>query len=103
MTDKPTEALERAEELLISQAHLSFDRSRVAIRRDDLRALVRLANAMHQASDTGDDDALLTRLWNLHRRAMSYASDKPAVNLLLADLGNGIRDAIDRLQAKAHE
>jgi hypothetical protein len=47
MTDKPTvteakEVLERAEELLVSQAHLSFDRSRVAIRRDDLRVLVRL-------------------------------------------------------------
>lgn len=36
---------------------------------------------------------MVERLWGLHRRGLSYASDKPAVNLLLADLSEGIADA----------
>jgi hypothetical protein len=111
MTDKPTdekEALERAEELVVSQARLSFDPSRVAIRRDDLRVLVRLANAMHQASDAGDDDAELIELLEL---AGDYGCDvfnsfpdktSPCALRVEADV-NRFNAARDRLQAKAHD
>jgi hypothetical protein len=46
---------------------------------------------------------LVDRLWNLHRRGLSYASDKPAVNLLLADLSGGIRQSLDALEAAQAE
>jgi hypothetical protein len=104
MTDKPAEALERAEELLVSQARLSFDPSRVAIRRDDLRVLVRLANAMHQASDTGDDDrdALIGKIADLLniRRAIAHLR---AGYPLDEDQRTDVIRWLDRLQAKAHE
>jgi hypothetical protein len=38
---------------------------------------------------------LVERLWYLHRRGLSYASDTPAVNLLLADLSEGIKQAAE--------
>jgi hypothetical protein len=95
MTDKPTDALERAEELLVSQARLSFDPSRVAIRRDDLRVLVRLANAMHQASDTGDDDALVERLLR-HIESLEVHGAGNTERLSFDDLVA----IADRLQAK---
>jgi hypothetical protein len=44
------------------------------------------------------DDALIMKLWNLHRRGVSYASDTPAVNLLLADLSEGLRVAAERIR-----
>lgn len=44
---------------------------------------------------------MVERLWGLHRRGLSYASDKPAVNLLLADLSEGIADAARALAASS--
>lgn len=40
---------------------------------------------------------LVERLWRLHMRGMSYASDTPAVNLLLADLSGGLSEAADTI------
>jgi hypothetical protein len=48
---------------------------------------------------SGNRSELVERLWGLHRRGLSYASDKPAVNLLLADLSEGIADAARALAA----
>jgi hypothetical protein len=43
------------------------------------------------------DDVVVQRLWQLHRRGVSYASSVPAVNLLLADLSEGLREAANLL------
>jgi hypothetical protein len=52
--DDPTQkdAMERAEELIVSQARLSFDEHRVAIRRDDLRTILRIVRASAEAITT---------------------------------------------------
>jgi hypothetical protein len=54
VSKEPTEAIERAEELIVSQARLSFDERRVAIRRDDLREILRFVRAMVTASPPVD-------------------------------------------------
>jgi hypothetical protein len=112
MTDKPTEALERAEELVFSQARLSFDPSRVAIRRDDLRVLVRLANAMHQASDARVADALESARQRATVLFQSYVGpfcrDEAQFMRVVEAFGEELAEALKspishRLQAKAHE
>ena len=40
---------------------------------------------------------VVERLWSLHRRGLSYASNKPAVNLLLADMAEGLKAAAETL------
>lgn len=49
----------------------------------------------------GDSDELVEQLWQLHRRGLSYASSTPAVNLLLADLSEGLKLAAERITGKA--
>jgi hypothetical protein len=46
---------------------------------------------------------VVERLWYLHRRGLSYASDKPAVNLLLADLSEGLKLAADTIERLREE
>jgi hypothetical protein len=42
---------------------------------------------------------IVERLYYLRRRALSYASDKPAVNMLLADLAEGATNAAVHIEA----
>lgn len=50
------------------------------------------------SSATPEVSELVGELWYLHRRGLSYASDTPAVNLLLANLSEGIGKAATALE-----
>lgn len=52
------EAMERGKELLVSQARLSFDPNRVAVRRDDLRVLLREITRLRESLARQSDAAL---------------------------------------------
>jgi hypothetical protein len=104
MTDKPTvtDAMREAGARVFAKAAWQIPRAKPEA------AAESIYTAMHQASDTGDDDALVEKL----RRSLDSLrdsqrdADEDTVVVSLPALCDAIliaHEAADRLQAKAHE
>ena len=76
------ETLERLEELLVSGAVLSFDRSRVAVCRDDLRTIVRQARLAISADAAAEGRAARCRMLEDENDALKRALETEIANRL---------------------